>query len=706
MNKLIICIRNSFLILPEWNASPVVSYSILATFLKKLENCGYSVSNNLLSALVVMPENSFLDFAKDIIEIVEEASGMSYNWKPFYPNFPQEVMDMSESELFINAIIHNWTLARPSKDSKIEPSPLVGNIQELKVLELGSNEQLEELFKLMMKSKSSLTSLQKEELEWFLTNYDSGSVLEVLTLPEKFEHQEVMAFVISQLIKNKILTIDNPIATRNYNSATSVLRVIVGLSDGDISLAKNVKFLPITKKLTQSICAALEAIENLEIDMLRHVNKWKLLFKLMRAKQFSTKKYPKLCKAVNVVRGHENVKTFNSLTESYFVQKDQRSLLSHLKTRPSLFARSLDRVINNFEDTENILYSFKTIAYQCSSLVLFQLISFYRSRSANPKRIFMPKGDKAKGYAVDNKLPQLATTTVEQIIDICFDGLEDKYSYLSELRSVYIDPILKDYTLPLQLRSASPSLKTVGRGTRFDIDKTFIRLFMNWVNLEVDGEEVRTDLDLSAYMLNENFEEVETIAYYQLTNDEIKCFHSGDIVNAPAPEGACEFIDIDVKSAVDCGVRYVAMCVHNFTNQSFVNFETAFAGWMTRDNIHSGESFEARTVNHRYDLTADSNYSLPVVFDLVEGKAIWLDLSLSSHPSFPNNVQSNRMTTNLILQAIVNRQFPTMYDLLQAHAKARGNQVYSKDEADTVFDLTSESILLPWELEKILGEYL
>jgi stress response protein SCP2 len=706
MNKLNICIRNSFLILPEWNESPVVSYSFLGTFLKKLENCGYTVSNELLTALILMPQNSFLSFAKDVLEIVEEASGMSYSWKPFYPNFPQEVMDICDCELYINAIIHYWTLARPSQDDKIEPLPLVGRIQDLKVLELGSDKQFEELFKLMMKSKSSLTSLQKEELGWFLTNY--GSVLVVLTLPEKFEHQEVMAFVVSQLIKIKVLTIDNSFSSRYYNSATSVLRVIVGLNDGDLSLAKKVSFVKMNNKLVKSICVALEAIGNLDVDMLRHVNKWKLLFKLMRAKQFSTKKYPKLCKAVNIVRGHESVKTFNALTESYFAQQNLGPLMNHLKTRPSMFARTLDRVINTFEDTDHILYSFKRIADECSSLVLFQLIGFYRSRSINPKRIFMPKGDKAQGYAIDNKLPELAPTTIERIIDICFNALVDNYSVLLELGDVFIDPILKDYTLPLQLRSASPSLKTVGRGTRFDFDKTFIRLFMNWVNLKGDEEdgETRTDLDLSAYLLNENFEEVTTIAYYQLKDDSVKCFHSGDIVNAPAPDGACEFIDIDVKSAVDNGVRYVAMCVHNFTNQSFVNFETAFAGWMTRDNIQSGEAFEPRTVNHRYDLTADSNFSLPVVFDLVEGKAIWLDLSISTNPSFPTNVHSNRMTTSLIIQAIVNRQFPTMYDLLQAHTKARGVQVYTKDEADTVFDLSADSMLRPWELEKILGEYL
>jgi stress response protein SCP2 len=607
---------------------------------------------------------------------------------------------MSDAELYINAIIHYWTLSRPSFETKIEPLPLVGNIEALKVLELGNEDQFQNLFKLMMNSKSSLTKTQIEELKWFL---ESRSFDIINTLPDKFNHQEVMAIVVTKMIELKCFAIDSNFARKYFNSATSILRVIVAMNKGDVSLASNVVFPKLTNFQKASICNVLETIDNLDVDMLRHANKWKLLFKLMRAKQFSTKKYPKLCAAVSVVRGHSKAVTFNSTTEMYFAEQQKNLLINHLTTRPSMFARQLDRILKVFDDHDFILYSFRRIVDECSSLVLLQLIGFYRSRNSNPKRVFMPKGDKAKGYVTDNNLQELDAKTCARIIAICFDGLEDIYRQKLELGNVYIDPVMAKYTIPLQLRSASKSFKTVGRGTRFAIDSDFIRLFVNWVNID---EDTRTDLDLSGFLLDEDFGEIDSIAYYNLSNSKLQCNHSGDIVDAPAPDGACEFIDIDINSMLANSVRYVVMCVHNYTNQPFAKFDTAFAGWMSRDNLISGEVFEPRTVSHRYDLTSDSQYSLPVVFDLVNKEAIWLDLSIESNPRFVNNLESNKFNTSTIVQAIVKRQFPNMMDLLKSHANARGTLVYELDEADTVFDLSDDSLLRPWELEKILGEYL
>ncbi len=695
-----ICVRNLFLILPESTDKTVVSIPLLVTFLQKIQNCGYTVSNQLLTEMLKISELEFVIFAKDVLALLEQESGLQYNWKPFYPNFPDEVIEMGDAELYINALIHYLTLSRPSEDNITKRLPLIGQIQQHKVLNLGSENQYQELFKLMMNSKSSLTKTQVEELVWFLEQKDFDIIN---TIPNKFNHQEIMAIVVNKMIELKSFELDSNHAKKYFNSATSVLRIIVAMNDGDVSLAKNARFPKLKNAQITQLCNVLESIDNLDQDMLRHQNKWKLLFKLVRAKNFSTKKYPKLCNAVSVVRGYSKAETFNSITEKYFEANQLLSLTYHLSKRPSMFARNLNRLLTSFDNKINILYSFNLIASQCSSLVLYQMIGFYRSRDLNPKRVFMPKGDKATGYVTDNNLGKLDQGITQDIINICFKGLEVIYSNKFVLGNVYIDPIMTQYTLPLQLRSASKSFKTIGRGSRVNIQSDFIRLFINWINID---EDTRTDLDLSGYFLDSNFEEVDSVAYYNLNNQKLKCYHSGDIVDAPAPNGACEFIDIDINSMLANDVRYVVMCVHNYTNQPFANFATAFAGFMSRDNLSSGEVFEPSTVSCRYDLTSDSQYSLPLVFDVVDKVAIWLDLSIECNPKFVNNLECNKFTTGSIVQAIVKRQLPTMYDMLKSYANACGTQVFDINKADTVFDLSQQSLLKPYELEKILGQYL
>lgn len=83
-----------------------------------------------------------------------------------------------------------------------------------------------------------------------------------------------------------------------------------------------------------------------------------------------------------------------------------------------------------------------------------------------------------------------------------------------------------------------------------------VRCFIWWK----DGQS-RTDLDLSAVALNENHMHKCSIAYYNLR--ELGGYHSGDITSAP--NGASEFIDIDIEKFLKLGIKYVLISVNSFT---------------------------------------------------------------------------------------------------------------------------------------------
>src|SRR5262249_52839214 len=150
--------------------------------------------------------------------------------------------------------------------------------------------------------------------------------------------------------------------------------------------------------------------------------------------------------------------------------------------------------------------------------------------------------------------------------------------------------------------------RTVARGSRLSLPPgPIIRLFLWWRN----GRS-RTDIDLSAALFDSDFRYVDVLSYYSLKS--WGAIHSGDIVDGP--KGAAEFIDLDTDVLRQRGIRYVTATLSSYTQQPYCELPECFAGWMNREAAGSGEIFEARTVVDRLDLTAETIFALPLVFDL------------------------------------------------------------------------------------------
>jgi stress response protein SCP2 len=270
---------------------------------------------------------------------------------------------------------------------------------------------------------------------------------------------------------------------------------------------------------------------------------------------------------------------------------------------------------------------------------------------------------------------------------------------------VWIDPVLIDCPLPSQQRSASEGLFNVARGTRLPIDnhsddkdlddmtKDTLRLFVYWVG---------RDIDLSATFHNEEGEMIEQVSYTHLKSKRYQAYHSGDITNAK--KGASEFVDINLPVAAK-HARYLAMNVLVYRGSDFADHETCFVGWMMRAKPNSNEIYDPKTVQQKLDLTQTCRNVIPVVFDLQQRKAIWTDLPASQHGySYTNNVENNYASIEQKLKAIVNSQHKlSLYELLELHAQARGEQVETRDEADMIFAF--DGTVTPFDVNTINAEY-
>src|SRR5262249_43262502 len=151
-----------------------------------------------------------------------------------------------------------------------------------------------------------------------------------------------------------------------------------------------------------------------------------------------------------------------------------------------------------------------------------------------PLRVFFPKGNLAKAFAVTNTLPELPEAVCHRVVALCEETLLARFRALPPLGKVYVDAELARYKVPFALRSASKSFLTIARGSRLPLppDGKVVRFFLWWKN----GKE-RTDIDLSATMFDAEFCYKDIVSYYNLKG--YGGHHSGDIVDAP--NGASEY---------------------------------------------------------------------------------------------------------------------------------------------------------------------
>jgi hypothetical protein len=661
----------------------------IAALLKNIESLGYTFSENLIERLQTLSLEQLTDLYHEIVKNLREIVGAHRQFNPMYPNFPQQVLGMSEARLYLNAIIHYLTNRLPSFEKK-ERIPLLDD-GSLKVVELGTIEDFESIFTKIAASNTSVSATDKTDLKWFVENY-RDDILRLL--PDDIPQKENIAFIGGLLITN---TEDaEKFLQAKIKTATDVLRLAAAMSDGDVSLASATKFRTFKRFERRVLLRLLENCGNPTEDMLRWKKRWIRLGEKLHAGEFADK-FPRAFESLDIIRNDKTFETFNAKIERGLIEKNAEKVIELLDTRAGDFARRLDHLLRI--DTANqtqILEKFAARAAQISTPVLLQVKTHFVNRNLQKElRTFFPKGDVAKVFAAENKLPFLSEEICARVAEICKNALLARFSKLAPLGKCYLDEKLKNYLVPFSQRSASKALRTIVRGSRIDLPETkVIRFFLWWKN----GKE-RTDIDLSAALYDENLNYKDIVSYYNLKN--YGGHHSGDIVDAP--DGAAEFIDVDIAKTLEMKIRYVVMSLNSFTSQPYCDLPECFAGWMVRTHADSGEIFEPKTVENRIDLSSDTRICIPLIIDLQENKVIWTDIALKKSPLW-NNVHQNLRGVSLMTKALTTLSKTNLHELFALHIEARGEIRMSSEAADTVFSV--DKGITPFDLEIIASEFM
>jgi hypothetical protein len=698
MNNLIYLRRRSKIVLPpsDRQNGELLPAAYIATALKNLEALGYVFSLDLITACRTLTPEQFVVLYQELVTDLKARKGADHEFAPMYPNFPEQVMQMGEGELYFNAIIHYWTDGRflPHTEVK-ERFPLLDEV-ELSPIDLGTVAEFEGLFGKIASSNTSLSVSDIQDLAWFVRTYKEDIKR---LMPEAIPQKETASYVAQLLVEYTSREFALPYVEALCKTATDVLRFAVAMcEDGDVSLATATKFRSFKRSERVLLLGLVDRFPNPTEDMLRWKDRWIRLGERLHPGEYAGK-FPTVAKAFSVLRNDEPYETFNSQIEKTLADKKAVAAATRLSTRPGDFARRLDHLLRLDTSTtsqEAVLLLFNTVAEKVSTPVLMQVRQHFGERTdTSGLRVFFPKGNLAKAQGIENTLPALSEALCARVVAMCEKALTERFAALPKLGKVYIDPLLRDYTAPFAMRSASKALRTLVRGTKLPLPPgDVLRFFVWWKN----GRE-RTDIDLSATLFDTEFQYVDILSYYNLQG--FGGVHSGDIVDAP--EGASEFIDISREKLREKNVRYVVMSLNSYSLQPYIELPECFAGWMSRQAAGSGEIFEPKTVQNKLDITADTTISLPLIIDVTENKLIWCDMALRSQPNWRNNVHSNMRGFHLTLRSMVDWKKPNLYDLFVLHAKARGEIVAQPEQADTVFSVENET---PFQLEEIASQYM
>ena len=703
MNNILLRRKNKIIVEKGNVTEPNNQY--IVTIMKNVEALGYTFSEELFKTLQSLTNKDLQDFYLELIATLKNMIGADVVYKPMYPNFPKSVMEADYLDLYINAIIHYWSNGTLyPHEEKNERLPLFEETK-VKIIDLGTTQDLYDIFNNLCQSKTSISQSDKEDLEWIFKNMQ-------VKFPEEISLKENVALIGKLYLENYPLATAKDIQ-KYFKTATDVLRLITAMSDGDISLATNTKFRSFKRKERRLLLELLQNCGYIEEDMLRYKNRWLRIGERLHPSEYNKEQFGKVINAFDKLRNGIKIETFASKVTKAIDTEDFKSALVLLKKRPGELARKLDYLLRNSNDKNCVVNTFKDVASEVSTPVLLQVKEHFAHRTDKlESRVFFPKGNLARCHCIENTLSDIDKKYCNAIVKICENALVENYKSKEFLGNVYLSKEFKNYIVPFNQRSASKALKTIVRGSRLKIEDNTkaLRGLVWWTNINDNDWESRVDLDLSAAIFDEDWNYIEHVSYTNLRSDKYKAFYSGDITNGGSVngDGVTECIDADIDSVVKYGARYIVYQVYSYTGQKFADIPHAMFGWMSREDVNSGEIYEPKTVEQKIDLASQSTVCIPVIFDCVKREMIWCDMNLSlngcHNNSGGNNVESNLSGVAATCYSMVNMSKPNLYDLIELHIRARGLRVDNKEEADIIFDI--DEGITPFDIDVFVGEYI
>ena len=330
---------------------------------------------------------------------------------------------------------------------------------------------------------------------------------------------------------------------------------------------------------------------------------------------------------VRTIREKGNVSVYSEFEK--LIRENRRQEAAKLlreKKGTSVLLRNLDYIISRMDDEEAEAF-LSDFPKDCSVLILLQLLFRYESVSRGERRTFrfsrhnLLKVHTETPKEQDRRQSRLSEEQIKILKSVIRSNLNERLK--NRIGRVYVDPVMKNYALPLSESTSQGGFGVLSKGSRIHIGEgKKLRAFTYWEKVN--------DIDLSVFALTEDGRRKEfswrTMAAQQsgaitFSGDETSGYHGGS-----------EYFDINIPEfkVRHPEYRYLVFCNNVFTG---ITFSKCFckAGYMLRDEDDSGEIYEPKTIESAFLVDCESTFAYLFGIDLKKNEFIWLNQARNSN---------------------------------------------------------------------------
>jgi stress response protein SCP2 len=634
------------------STKPITQVESVVQLDNKLMTLGYRLSPELFFWAESLPKDNLQKLNRLIEVSLTSILGTDLKYFPFFANFGKDNFNLTERniyDLFVSYGKYTHSYEEYCKDKEAFKE---NSLRNFSVFNLGKSfiEEVELQVKRLVESSIPLSEnslifiktfgaeLSNESLERF-----NPSIKENAALLNKIKYERGLSSI-------------------TCSTTTDLLRFIVAVNDGDVTLTKPTKFKNFPRKFRRTIFGLIEKLSKTNrsyvADAISYSEEWKRIGEKIHPHE---SKFDSVKHFFSETRGDTNTEhTVNSLLEKALSSGNKSSVLEFFQIYPSLLGRNLDRVLRSYPDIapSEIKKHYKTF----SSKVIISLIQHLKNRNSS-ERIFTNK--KGEIFFTKNTNKDLESSRLNEVLS---DLKGELKSRIKSYKEITVSKDLETVAIPTsdKLKPRGIGILPIGSETKLsDVDT--LRFFIYW-----HQSSSRTDYDLSTIFLDKDFKVASQVSYTRLGNDFAR--HSGDITSAP--NGASEFIDIKLAK-ISSDVKYIVPQVNVYAGEKFNVVKEVFFGFMERNESEKGLAFEPKTVKFKSELQGEYQLALPVIFireDDGSWTAKWMHLGLNSYTSFMGQVERNSKNTSLLVKAIVKKNFFKVGELVDLYKEKQDKE--------------------------------
>ena len=579
-----------------------------------------------------------------VLDAARTVAGVDRSYTPLYPNFPAQVRDLSTLELIIDQILHYWTLGAPLVDQTVvvRPGlPLADMLTASKPLSVVSKDAGAILAHKILVQVMALSEQDADLVRAILRNVkvDSSldSMFEGVTNRENRQHL-VLALNANKRINRDVLAVS---ALRNALDSDDALRTVLALythgegekyeravrhlSDVDYG-AVMVESMP--NEVRETLVIRLGTLtKGFRADSLvGHRKMWRRVMRYVHPYSTRAANNKDSRRALDIIHSNIEYKTYASLVEEAFANGDMKAALGLLESNAGNLYRRLSQLLDNGVDSAELVAVLGRVGDKPRMTTLISAYNGLQARASGREGVLRVAG--RSNFMRDNtNRKKVSKTDLKAVIDAVRAAMERKIVAGTAAPSKAV-AVSSDAPVNLVRRDAAVSDRSVNRGERFTLSEGggTLRIFVQWYNGKGGEYRSRVDLDLGAVLLDAAFRQVASVDYTSYHNKRGYATFSGDLTTAPRPNGAAEFIDIDLNKvrSVQPNAVWVAATVNSYTGQRLEEVDH-FAGAMIRSDGDKGEIFDPRTVTTAFTSISKATRVAPLIVNLRTREMVWID---------------------------------------------------------------------------------